>query len=475
MTNFPYGKAPFWILVLSVVTGIMLLVVSGKSNSDSYDLVFVTFARSHLEGYQQATKEFEKEHGVRIHIQLVSDRAVKDRLQSALMTDAEVPDLVETLADSMGYFTQGPVEDIGFMDLTDLLKQEQVNDVTLYDRFVESRFSRLSRNGRIYALPHDVHPLMLCYRRDIVEDELGIDINQIETWDDFTRIGRQVTKDLDGDGNPDRFMIDLDKAGGDFIIPLLQQRDEGLFDVDGNLTLDTEGVVDTIVWYIRQCYGPNRIAFSAGWGQTLAKTISDGLVLFYYCPDWRSKQFEMDVPQLEGKLALMSLPAWKPGGRRVSTWGGTGLAITKACKNKELAWAYAKKLYLKREDLADRFMASYILPPVKDAWELPIFQTPIPLYSNQSIGQLYAALAPDIPPNYASPYYELARSKLNEAFMNAAQYYQDQGESGLLVYTKSELQRVSGYVEKVMSHNVFYADAMYNNGPNGKTSGMTTE
>ena len=474
MTNFPYGKAPFWILVLSVITGIMLLVVSGKSNSDSYDLVFVTFARSHLEGYQQATKEFEKEHGVRIHIQLVSDRAVKDRLQSALMTDAEVPDLVETLADSMGYFTQGPVEDIGFMDLTDLLKQEQVNDVTLYDRFVESRFSRLSRNGRIYALPHDVHPLMLCYRRDIVEDELGIDINQIETWDDFTRIGRQVTKDLDGDGNPDRFMIDLDKAGGDFIIPLLQQRDEGLFDVDGNLTLDTEGVVDTIVWYIRQCYGPNRIAFSAGWGQTLAKTISDGLVLFYYCPDWRSKQFEMDVPQLEGKLALMSLPAWKPGGRRVSTWGGTGLAITKACKNKELAWAYAKKLYLKREDLADRFMASYILPPVKDAWELPIFQTPIPLYSNQSIGQLYAALAPDIPPNYASPYYELARSKLNEAFMNAAQYYQDQGESGLLVYTKSELQRVSGYVEKVMSHNVFYADAMYN-GPNGKTSGMTTE
>ena len=471
MTNFPYGKAPFWILVLSVVTGIILLVVSGKSNNDRYDLVFVTFARSHLEGYQKATKEFEKEHGVRIHIQLVSDRAVKDRLQSALMTDAEVPDLVETLADSMGYFTQGPVEDIGFMDLTDLLKQEQVNDVTLYDRFVESRFSRLSRNGRIYALPHDVHPLMLCYRRDIVEDELGIDINQIETWDDFTRIGRQVTKDLDGDGNPDRFMIDLDKSGGDFIIPLLQQRDEGLFDVDGNLTLDTEGVVDTIVWYIRQCYGPNRIAFGAGWGQTLAKTISDGLVLFYYCPDWRSKQFEMDVPQLEGKLALMSLPAWKPGGRRVSTWGGTGLAITKACKNKELAWAYAKKLYLKREDLADRFMASYILPPVKDAWELPIFQTPIPLYSNQSIGQLYAALAPDIPPNYASPYYELARSKLNEAFMNAAQYYQDQGESGLLVYTKSELQRVSGYVEKVMSHNVFYAD----NRPNGKTSGMTTE
>ena len=451
MSKFPYGQAPFWILVLSLVTGLILLISVNRSEQVEYDLVFVTFARSHLEGYQKATEEFEKEHGVKIHLQLVSDRAVKDRLQSALMTDADVPDLVEVLADSMGYFTQGPVEDIGFIDLTDRLHQEKVNGVSLYDRFVESRFSRLSRNNRIYALPHDVHPLMLCYRRDIFEDQLGFSADQIQTWDDFTRIGRQVTKDLDGDGNPDRFMIDLDK---------LQQRDEGLFDSSGRLTIDTDGVAETVVWYIKQCYGPNRIAFSAGWGQTLAKTISDGLVLFYYCPDWRSKQFETDVPHLEGKLALMPLPAWQLNGRRVSTWGGTGLAITKACKNKDLAWSYAKKLYLKKEDLGNRFIDSYILPPVKDAWELPVFQTPIPLYSNQAIGQLYASQAPDTPPNYGSPYYELARSKLSEAFLNAAQYYQDEGQSGLLDYTKSELKRVSSYVKKVMSHNVFYADDM---------------
>ena len=456
MQNFPYGQAPFWILVLAVATGLLLLVFVNFSDQIEYDLVFVTFARSHLEAYQKATEEFEKEHGVKIHLQLVSDRAVKDRLQSALMTDAEVPDLVEILADSMGYFTQGPVEDIGFIDLTDRLHQEKIDGVSLYDRFVESRFSRLSRNNRIYALPHDVHPLMLCYRRDIFEDQLGFSTDQIQTWDDFTRIGRQVTQDFDGDGNPDRFMIDLNKAGGDVIIPLLQQRGEGLFDESGRLTIDTDGVAETIVWYIKQCYGPNRIAFSAGWGQSLAKTISDGLVLFYYCPDWRSKQFETDVPHLEGKLALMPLPAWEPGGRRTSTWGGSGLAITKACKNKDLAWAYAKKLYLKKEDLGERFIDSYILPPVKDAWELPIFQTPIPLYSNQAIGQLYASQAPNIPPNYGSPYYDLARIKMNEAFMNAAQYYQNEGESELMDYTKTELRRVSNYVKKVMAHNVFY-------------------
>ena len=155
-------------------------------------------------------------------------------------------------------------------------------------------------------------------------------------------------------------------------------------------------------------------------------------------------------------------PAWQLNGRRVSTWGGTGLAITKACKNKDLAWSYAKKLYLKKEDLGNRFIDSYTLPPVKDAWDLPVFQTPIPLYSNQAIGQLYASQAPDIPPNYGgSPYYELALSKLSEAFLNAAQYYQNEGDFELMDYTKTELRRVSNYVKKVMAHNVFFTYDMH--------------
>ena len=78
------------------------------------------------------------------------------------------------------------------------------------------------------------------------------------------------------------------------------------------------------------------------------------------------------------------------------------------------------------------------------------------MYSNQAIGQLYASQAPNIPPNYGSPYYDLARIKMNEAFMNAAQYYQNEGESELMDYTKTELRRVSNYVKKVMAHNVFY-------------------
>ena len=198
MPKFPYGKVPFWILLIAISTGIFNLVVALSKRGEKPDLVFVSFARSHMEAYEEATEEFQKEHGVKVQLQLVSARTVKSRLQNAFLTNANVPDVVEILADTMGTFTKGPIEDVGFVDLTDRLHAEG-----LYDRFVESRYSRLSRLGRIFALPHDVHPLMLCYRSDLVE-ELGIDVHTLQTWDDFVEMGRRITRDLDGDGNPDR-------------------------------------------------------------------------------------------------------------------------------------------------------------------------------------------------------------------------------------------------------------------------------
>src|SRR3954465_2858821 len=114
-----------------------------------------------------------------------------------------------------------------------------------------------------------------------------------------------------------------------------------MFNAAGDVAFDSEQGVDVLCWYVRQVQGKGRIAFPCGWGQNLAKAMLDGLCVFYICPDWRTAQFEADVPSLKGKMGLMPLPAWEPGGRRTTTWGGTGLAITKQCREPELAWLLA--------------------------------------------------------------------------------------------------------------------------------------
>jgi arabinosaccharide transport system substrate-binding protein len=449
MDTFPYGKAPLFILLLAVITGLAHWGANYERSAARPDIIFAIFARNHELAYRPVIPDFEKAHGVRIQMQRMDSRALQNRLQSALLTGAAVPDMVELVNPSMGYFTRGPLEDVGFEDLTDRLHAEG-----LYDRLVQSRFSLWSSRGRIFGLPHDVHPVMLCYRRDIVA-QLGVDVNRIRTWDDFARMGRTVTKDLDGDGVPDRYALELSATSDQQLSVLARQRGTGLFDADGRVIFDNEKMADTIVWCVHQAIGPDRIGYDPGWGQSFAKAMSEGLVLFYICPDWRTRQFMMDVPNLKGKLALMALPAWEEGGCRTSCWGGTGLVITKACKNQDLAWQFAKFLYLDRKELGRRFLDSNIIPPLKDAWDLPELNRPSEFFCGQRIGRLYAEIAPQTPPEYASPYTTLAQAKLIEAYLNAGEYYRTRGDKGLEDFTMKELARCANYVREVMNRNVF--------------------
>ncbi len=449
---FPYGKAPSVLVVCALTTGAVLFALNLRSSQQAPDLVFALFARNHYTAYQEVLPDFERQHGVTVQMQLVPARGLQSRLQSALLAGADVPDVVEILNGSMGYFAKGPVEDVGFVDLTERLEREGVRD-----RMVPSRFSLWSSRGRIFAMPHDVHPVGLAYRRDLVE-ELGIDVASLTTWDEFVRVGREVTRDLDGDGNPDRYMLDMPSDGGFALDLLVLQRGGGLFNEAGEVTLDSDIAAETICWFLDQTRGEHRISFPAGWGQTLSQSMMDGLILFYFCPDWRTKFFETDCPKLAGKLALMPLPAWQPGGRQTSTWGGTGLAITKACEKQELAWEFAKFLYLETEELSKRFEGTNIIPPVTDAWDLPAFQKPNEFFSGQRIGALLAELAAQTPPDYVTAYSELARTKMREAFLNAAAHYEIHGDKGLREYVDKELGRCADYVRKVARRNVFLAD-----------------
>ncbi len=447
--EFPLGKAPLWILIATVVAGVAVLGGRLTARVDAPDLVLATFSRTHVEFYEKAVPAFEREHGVKVQIQLVDMRALTSRLQAAMIAGTEVPDLVEIEKGAMGYFTKGPLDDIGFVDLTDRLREEG-----LFDLMVESRFSLWTTRGRTFALPHDVHPVMLAYRRDIVE-KLGIDVNAIRTWDDFTEMGRRITADVDGDGVVDRYALDLPTAGTEVLETLILQRGGAIFDAAGEVAFDSPVVADTICWYVRQTTGASRISFPAGWGQTMSQILLDGLVVFYVAPDWRTKQYEVDAPGVSGKMALMPLPAWEEGGRRVSTWGGTGLAITKGSKHPELAWEFAKHIYLDPTDVGARFLATNIISPLKAAWASPAYDAPNAFYSNQPIGRLFADLAPATPASYGAPYALLATSKLGEVFIDASIYYAKNQDVGLREFVTTALATKADEVRRVAGRNAF--------------------
>ena len=451
--DFPYGRAPLGILLLAVVAGAVLLSTGGTKSQQPFDLVFVTFTKEHAAAYEMALPAFQKANNCRVQIQVVDDRALQSRLQSAMQVGADVPDMVELQDGFMSFYTKGRLEDVQFVDLTDRLKSSG-----LYDKLVKNRFSKWQSRGRIFALPHDVHPTMLAYRRDIVE-KLGIDVGKLTTWDEFCRVGREVvTKDLDGDGTPDRYMLDLPSDGHNILPLLALQRGAPMFDEAGDCRLDDAAFVDVCCWYVRQIEGKDRIAFPCGYGQNLSKAMIDGLALFYCAPDWRTMQFEFDIPNVKGKMGLMPMPAWEPGGRRTSTWGATGLAFPRRGRNFELAWKLAMYLYYDPPQLGPRFAQTNILPPLKSAWSQPEFHAKKEFWGC-SLGEVYSALADDVPPAPSNAYHYDGINKLSKAFTKVSNHYAKYGDDGLRDCAQRELKASAEELRAVMRRNAFLRDS----------------
>jgi arabinosaccharide transport system substrate-binding protein len=446
--RFPFGKAPFWLLLVALFSTVLVFATQRLGAGPQPDLVLATFAANHVEAYQDILPAFERKHGVKVSIQLVHQRALQTRLQNALLAGTPVPDLVELLGGDIQYFTRGPLKDVGLVDFTERLEREG-----LRGRLVESRLSLWSSRGHVFALPHDVHPVMLAYRADLLA-EAGVDPTSIETWDDFVALRPKVMKDLNGDGVIDRYLIDLPIGEAWGLEILLLQQGVSLFDAEGNLQMDQPRTVETIAWYVRAVEGKDRIATQCGWGQPLYRAMKDGLALFYMAPDWRTRSFEMEAPNLANLFKLMPLPAWRKGERRTSVWGGSGLAITKQTKRPELAWELAKTLYFDTTQLGRRFQFTNIIPPLKDSWSLPEFAEKNDFYQGQQIGLLYAGLASDAPADWSTPYKTRSADRLGDVFLRALEHYRAHGNAGLEDTIRLELKRVAVDIQRYMGRFV---------------------
>jgi arabinosaccharide transport system substrate-binding protein len=376
-----------------------------------------TFARDHTLLYIPEIDKWNESHSPNVNLYLLSNDALARRMMSGFLSNTPVADLIEVEKAMAGQVFSGPLDDVGFIDLTDRLHRSG-----LYKEFNEPSFSPWTSRGHIFGLPHDIHPVMLVYRADLVE-AAGIDMSQIKTWDDFARVLKPLIKDLDGDGLPDRYLLNLWQTSMDQIETLLLQSGGTLFDEQDRPTIDSDinaTVISTIVSWVA---GPNRIAadapeFSASGNQLRI----DGYVVCSIMPDWLGGVWKADIPQLKGKLKLMPLPAWTAGGRRTSVWGGTMLGIPKSSKDPEAAWTFAQHLYLSKKIAQELYETTNIVSPVKKFWPSAFYDKPDPYFSGEAPGRMYLKLAPDVPVRASSPFNPVAKARLQDAILALREY-----------------------------------------------------
>jgi arabinosaccharide transport system substrate-binding protein len=445
LDDLPLGLAPLLIAGMGLIAGLHLFI--HPVHQSRADLSMWVFGALHSDAYKEAAGRFEARSGHTVDVQLISFNAVNQKLRSALWAAVNIPDLVEIEKNAAGGFFRGPLDKVGFLDLKPYLERDDI-----LSRIPPNALATYADRGAVFGIPHDIHPVMLAYRADIVDPYLarrGKRMEDLATWDEFFG-------ELHGLLMPEeRYLLQVEYGDAFAFQVFLMQRGGGIFGPGGTLRMDDETAVQTMLWMIPLVAesGGKQLAASLGnWDPSFYRGLIEGYYIAVLCPDWRSSMIQTFAGDLHGKMRLVPLPAPAPGGLRTSQYGGTMLGITRTVKDPELAWRFAKEIYYgSPHQHGQLFRTTNILTPDRRAWSDPAYHEPRPYWSNQVLGEEFIALADEVPPFYSSGFLPAAVAKLNEAIVSCYARYRSHGAEGFAPFVRKRLKSAADYVRAQMA------------------------
>jgi len=432
--TFPLGKPIALMILAALASG---LFIASRGSRDRADLVVWTFADNHARTYRgdgtntgpTLVSIFRHNTGQSVDVKLIGGQATNLRLNSIFdnadsITD--VPDLVEIEISNVGQFFRPPVSQVGFLPLNDRLAKSGWGN-----RIVASRLTPWSKEGIIFGVPHDVHPVTLSYRRDLFE-QAGVDLAAARTWLEFQEKCLAFESYWRAHGFPRRRAIELPSSSADYIIVMLLQRHLNLLDTDNTSHLTDPRVAATVEFYARCVAGPRAFSGDASPGEGVwIRDIAEGELCSCITPDWRAGLIKNSGYDLRGKLAMMPLPRFDPTDAPTATWGGTMIGIPKQARDPDKSWKLLEHLYLSPDGMRARVQHSGLLPPVIEAWKDPIWHQPDPYFSDQKVGELYIDLARQLPERYVTPFTALATQALTVVLNRAVTAVQSGDDANL--------------------------------------------
>ncbi len=222
---------------------------------------------------------------------------------------------------------------------------EKDKDLDIND-FFKPPFELYTFNNNLYALPRDINTIILYYNKDLF-DTAGVSYpNNNWTWNDLVKAGKQLTKDLNGDGIVDQFAIMTslvyEVCWGNFV---LQNNGRLLNTSKIKCIANSPEVVETIQ-FLYDLENKHKIA-----------------------PTSRSKESLGENSFLTGRIAMIPDGSWRVGTyrdalfrwdiamlpkkkRRACIANGVAHAINSTTKNAEAAWRLVKFLSGKDAQIA---------------------------------------------------------------------------------------------------------------------------
>jgi arabinosaccharide transport system substrate-binding protein len=373
---------PIWLLILAAT--IAGLAVARRPEPTPADLSVWIFSADHVRllsnpyvdalGRTQPSllEQYRARTGKSVSLTLMGGRSLDLRLLSLLNHPPSsgrqlLPDVVEIEIGSVGMYLRANADRMPLMRL-----DRYVDAAGLRSRVAPQRLAIWSRDGSVFALPLDAHPVALAYRQDLFA-QAGVDLETPQTWPDLQAACQRFDRYWHNHGAPQRLAMALHRSNADALQMMLQQRRVNPIEADGRVRLDDPIVAATLAFYTTLVAGSDAsdppIADDptpgpARWTADLA----DGERCAAFLPDWSINDLRAH-PDLAGKLRLRPLPRFDPADAPTATWGGTSAAIPAGVADPDAAWDLLQFLFFSPQANAARAATNDdILSAIPDEW-----------------------------------------------------------------------------------------------------------
>lgn len=302
---------------------------SEPAPAGAQELTFWTFQAAHQEFMENAAKRWNETYPDRpidFKAETLGYDDLHNNLMISLQTGTGAPDIADIEISMYANFITGDEDSIPLVPLNDVIEPDKAN-------LIMGRFDNYANHGNYYGVDYHVGATCLMYNKEIFE-QAGIDINSIETWDDFKEAGK-VIREKTG-----KYIMACETTEHWTFYPMITELKGDFFDpVTGEVTLDSPENI-RVLEYLRDgidqdifCEMPGGFCHSEEWYAYM----NEGNVAAIGIPLWYLNRFTDYMPDLKGKMSVRTLPVWDKGGANSAGLGGTGTSVTIQAKDVQLA------------------------------------------------------------------------------------------------------------------------------------------
>ena len=297
------------------------------------------------------------------------------------------------------------VAGVGAPDVSQLQLQEvprysctgRLTDLTLVaakyrDAFPENVWKDCIYEGRIYAVPWDIGPCAVFYKRDLFE-KYGVDVNAIQTWDDYIAVGERLLRDSGGKTK----MLFYPTGFQEILFEILLRQSGGqVFDESGRIAVNSPESLAALE-ILRRFVKTGISANTQYWSQPFFASFNTESVATYPMAVWFGGFIRDYSPGKSGEWGVFPLPALTPGGLRTSSYGGSALVIPDQCAQKDAAWAFIEFALCRRDSQLGHYRSFDLFPAMTTVYDDPFFDEHVEYFGGQQVRRLFTKDVERIP------------------------------------------------------------------------------